>query len=163
MCKYFKRYVALKIKIEEKKTEEVRTKYKYTWCSIHLCFRRFPSSYFVRPNVWKRKKNGRCVYLNYRCPWKNASLPASLHVRTCVHVYVYIRGCEYTLTAVLLRLTSGWTTNASRKTWNRDRDLKIKLDYCRNTFSISFPIYTYIFLRKFLLIRFLSLHYKLVR
>lgn len=82
---------------------------------------------------------------------------AYVHARICM----YIRGCEYTLTAALLRLTSGRTTNASRKTRNRDRDLKIKSDHCRNTFSISFPIY--IFLRKFLLIGFLLLHYKFVR
>lgn len=59
-------------------------------------------------------------------------------VRACVHMY--IRGCEYTLTAVLLRLTSDRTTNANRKTRNRDRDLKIKSDHCRDT-SISLPIY----------------------
>lgn len=28
------------------------------------------------------------IYLNCRCPWKNASLPAPLCVRACVHIYV---------------------------------------------------------------------------
>lgn len=49
------------------------------------------------------------------------------YVRACI--YMHIRGCEYTLTAALLRLTSDRTTNATGKretaiaTWKSNRTI----------------------------------------
>lgn len=56
-------------------------------------------------------------------------------VEKCLSTWATRGACirkVYTPTAALLRLTSGRTTNANRKTRNRDPDcgLKIKLNYC---------------------------------
>lgn len=122
-------------------------------CPIHLYYRdwppsltyHFPPSFFIRPNMRKGKKHGRLFKL--QVPMEKC-LSTCPFTRACVRAY--IRGCGYTRTAALLRLTSDRTTNASRKTRNRDRSLKIKLDHCRDPFSIiyiySFPIYIFLFI-----------------
>lgn len=109
----------------------------------------FPSFVFHSVECAEREKAWAVRLFKLQVPVEKC-LSTCLFTRACVRacVHMYIRGCEYTLTAALLRLTSDRTTNANRKTRNRDRDLKIKSDHCRDTFSINLPIY--IFLCKFL-------------
>lgn len=72
-----------------------RSRRWHTWCPTHLFPRlvfavfvaascRFAPSFFIRASGPKGKKRGRCVYLNCRCPWKNASLPGQHVARACI-------------------------------------------------------------------------------